>query len=174
MLRSSGTLDTEVALPRLIKTRRDLPNDAGPQNKRMRTRARLKEAALEVIAQRGVFATSVSEIAIAADVANGTFYLHFQDKNEIVAAVCHGVTKAMHDEMSRGLDAIEDGAARVVFATQQFIEIAASEPLWGQLLVRAFSEFGSIKADISRFMRADVELGVAQGRFPGPSSEFLF
>ena len=58
--------------------------------KRARTRARLTQAALKLMSERGINATSVSEIASAAELANGTFYLYFRDKAEIVAAVCRG------------------------------------------------------------------------------------
>ena len=152
--------------------KRALPREAGAAGKRSRTRVRLTEAALTVMSERGITAASVSEIAAAADVANGTFYLHFQNKSEIVAAVCHGVTLAMHTEMSSRSLLITDGAARVAFGTQQFIEIAADEPDWGRLLVRAFTEFDAIKADLSRYMRSDLALGVEQGRFTEPDDEF--
>ena len=43
---------------------------------------------------------------------------------------------------------------------------------WGRLLVRAFTEFDAIKADLSRYMRSDLALGVEQGRFTEPDDEF--
>ena len=142
-------------------------------SKRVRTRTRLTEAALTLMSQRGITATSVSEIAAAANLANGTFYLYFRDKAEIVAAVCQAVTLAMHNEMNSTRLSLGDGAARVAFGTYQFIEIAAAEPVWGHLLVSAFTEFGAIKDDISRYMRLDVALGIEQGRFSEPLDEFV-
>ena len=141
--------------------------------KRARTRARLTDAALNLMSERGINATSVSEIAATAELANGTFYLYFRDKAEIVAAVCRAVTLAMHNEMSSARLALADGAARVAFGTQQFIEIAAAEPVWGRLLVSAFTEFEAIKEDIARYMRLDVALGIEQGRFDEPFDEFV-
>lgn len=141
--------------------------------KRARTRARLTEAALRLMAARGINATSVSEIAAEAELANGTFYLYFKDKAEIVAAVCNAVTLAMHNDMSSMRLSLDDGASRVAFGTQQFIEIAAAEPNWGRLLVSAFTEFEAIKDDISRYLRLDVALGVEQGRFTEPVDEYV-
>jgi AcrR family transcriptional regulator len=141
--------------------------------KRARTRARLTEAALRLMAERGINGTSVSEIAAEAELANGTFYLYFKDKSEIVAAVCQAVTLAMHNDMSSTRLSLDDAAARVAFGTQQFIEIAASEPSWGKLLMSAFTEFEAIKDDISRYMRLDVALGIEQGRFTEPLNEFV-
>lgn len=141
--------------------------------KRGRTRARLTDAALRLMSERGINATSISEIAAAAELANGTFYLYFRDKADIVGAVCRAVTLAMHDDMSSTRLSLDDGAARVAFGTQQFIEIAAAEPAWGRLLVSAFTEFEAIKEDIARYMRLDVTLGIKQGRFSEPLDEFV-
>ncbi|MEY2928326.1 MAG: hypothetical protein RL367_2803 [Pseudomonadota bacterium] len=149
-------------------------SDASPREaKRARTRTRLTEAALRLMAQRGINGTSVSEIAAEAELANGTFYLYFRDKTEIVAAVCQAVTLAMHNEMNSIRLSLEDGSARVAFGTQQFIEIAAAEPSWGRLLMSAFTEFEAIKDDISRYMRLDVALGIEQGCFTETINEFL-
>ena len=141
--------------------------------KRGRTRARLTEAALTLMSERGINATSVSEIAAVAELANGTFYLYFKDKSQIVAAVCQAVTLAMHNEMNRTRLTLADGAARVAFGTLQFIEIAAAEPTWGRLLLSAFTEFEAIKDDIARYMRLDVALGIEQERFSEPLDEFV-
>ncbi len=125
------------------------------------------------MAASGINGTSVSEIAAEAELANGTFYLYFRDKSEIVAAVCQAVTLAMHNEMNSVRLSLDDGAARVAFGTQQFIEIAAAEPKWGRLLMSAFSEFAAIKDDVSRYMRLDVALGIEQGCFTEPLDEFV-
>lgn len=141
--------------------------------KRVRTRQRLTEAALRLMSERGINGTSVSEIATEAELANGTFYLYFKDKSEIVAAVCQAVTLAMHNDMDSRRLSLEQGSARVAFGTQQFIEIAASEPTWGRLLMSAFTEFEAIKDDISCYMRLDVALGVDQGCFTEKVDEFV-
>jgi AcrR family transcriptional regulator len=141
--------------------------------RRESTRARLAEAALRLMSERGINATSVSEIAAAAELANGTFYLYFKDKAAIVAAVCQAVTLAMHNEMNDIRILLNDSATRVAFGTYQFIEIAAAEPVWGGLLVSAFTEFEAIKDDISQHMRLDVALGKEQGRFAEPIDEFV-
>lgn len=141
--------------------------------KRARTRARLTDAALKLMSERGINAISVSEIAAKAELANGTFYLYFQDKAEIVSTVCRAVTLAMHNEMSSARLLLEDGPARVAFGTRQFIEIAAAEPSWGRLLLSAFTEFEAIKEDVAHYMRLDVAQGIAQGRFKEPLDEFV-
>ncbi len=58
------------------------PSSAPRETKRDRTRSRLTQAALRLMAERGISGTSVSEIAAEAELANGTFYLYFKDKAE--------------------------------------------------------------------------------------------
>ena len=153
--------------------KRTLPTRDEGRGKRSRTRTRLIDAALRLMSERGIVATSVSEISAAADVANGTFYLHFRNKSEIVSVICQSVTLAMHTEMDSKRAHVLDGAARVLFATQQFIEIAADEPVWGNLLLRAVAESNAIKDDLSRYMRADVDAGIKQGLFRQDCDELV-
>ena len=157
----------------LTSLKRSLSDHVDGIGKRSRTRRRLIDAALRLMSEQGIVATSVSEIAAAAEIANGTFYLHFRNKSEIVSVICRGVTLAMHSEMDTKRRASLNGAARMLFATQQFVEIAADEPVWGNLLLRAIGESNSIKPDLSRYMRADVEAGVRQGLFRSDCDEFV-
>jgi AcrR family transcriptional regulator len=55
--------------------------------RRARTRADLIAAARRVFAARGFHDASIAEITAAADVAVGTFYVHFRDKDAALAAL---------------------------------------------------------------------------------------
>lgn len=54
-----------------------------PPTKAERTRARILEAAEEVFGRRGFHDASIVEITQRADVAQGTFYVHFESKHQI-------------------------------------------------------------------------------------------
>lgn len=62
---------------------------------RARTRADLLAAARNVFAARGFHATTIADITATADVAVGTFYLHFRDKEDVLAVL-----------MQEGVDAL--------------------------------------------------------------------
>jgi AcrR family transcriptional regulator len=66
------------------------PPPASPISRRERrkaeTRQRLLDAASRLFAERGFEATRPQDIAREADVAIGTFYLHFSDRREAFAA----------------------------------------------------------------------------------------
>jgi TetR/AcrR family transcriptional regulator, regulator of autoinduction and epiphytic fitness len=55
--------------------------------KKEATRQEILTAAAELFRTKGYEATSVDDIALAADVAKGTFYYHFQAKEDLVMAL---------------------------------------------------------------------------------------
>ena len=65
-------------------------------------RAELVSAASGVFAQNGVANTAVSDIVKAAGVAQGTFYLYFESKDDVVLAV----VERMVDQMIAGMGAV--------------------------------------------------------------------
>ncbi|MBN1940326.1 MAG: TetR/AcrR family transcriptional regulator [Candidatus Aminicenantes bacterium] len=69
-------------------------------NKELR-KAGIVEAAAKVFAERGVAKTAVSDIAGAASVAQGTIYLYFKDKDDILLAVVQSIVDRMMDGIER-------------------------------------------------------------------------
>jgi AcrR family transcriptional regulator len=123
------------------------------------------DAAVGVLARHGIEAASVSEIAQAADVANGTFYNHFRDKDEIVGAVAFAIAGDIARRLDEAMQELEDGAERISFATRQFIELTTSTPEWGRAMVRAVWSLPELRRQVSEFARADIERGVREGAF---------
>jgi AcrR family transcriptional regulator len=66
-----------------------------PRTDRSARRAELTTVAAGVFAERGVSGTAVSDIVKAAGVAQGTFYLYFDSKDEVVLAVVERMTDQM-------------------------------------------------------------------------------
>jgi len=71
-----------------------------PRTDRTARRAELASAAAAVFAERGVANTAVSDIVKAAGVAQGTFYLYFETKEDVVIAV----VEQMADEMAAAIE----------------------------------------------------------------------
>jgi len=57
------------------------------ESKKMEKRQRIQEAAIKVLAEEGYHGTTVSLIAKAAGVADGTLYLYFQNKDELLIGI---------------------------------------------------------------------------------------
>ena len=61
----------------------------GRSARRAQTQERLMNSAVEVFAERGIFAASVEEISEHAGFTRGAFYSNFTDKDELVLAMLH-------------------------------------------------------------------------------------
>src|SRR5579859_3863643 len=60
---------------------------ARPDSGRGDKRERILDAAVRVFASKGFHATRVSEVAKAAGVADGTIYLYFKSKDELLVSL---------------------------------------------------------------------------------------
>ena len=72
---------------------------------------RILEAAVRIFARQGFRQSTVSQIAKEAGVADGTIYLYFKSKNEILvhffAFKAKQVFDRFHEEVARGADSLE-------------------------------------------------------------------
>ncbi|HEX2908953.1 MAG TPA: TetR/AcrR family transcriptional regulator [Phototrophicaceae bacterium] len=73
------------------------------ERRRQATRQKLIAAAREQIAARGYAATGVMDITEAADLSKGTFYLYFNDKDDLLHALIREGFEDLRAEMDRAL-----------------------------------------------------------------------
>jgi len=107
------------------------------------TEARLLDAALSVFCARGYDAATTAEMARAADVAAGTFYVHFRDKR---AAFERLAREAAHDLLARWRTAMPPGtrvAERVALALRLTAEFWRADLCRARLLLEGGPSFGS-------------------------------
>jgi AcrR family transcriptional regulator len=141
--------------------------------KSARSRARLIDAALAVFAREGLEAASVNEITREAEMANGTFYLHFRDKDELTSVVALSVAAEIVHEMDEAMADIDDAIERVSLGTRQFIHIASERLNWGWAFCQAFWVLPELRREAGQYLRRDLERGVAQGVFSIRVDDFL-
>jgi AcrR family transcriptional regulator len=147
--------------------------EARKSGKSARTRARLMDAATGIFARQGFQAASVNEIARAAEVANGTFYLHFKDKEDIAAAIITRIAGDVTRQIDDAMADITDAVQRVSCGTRRFISFAGANADWGLAFFNAMWFFQSLREQVIRYLRADLELGQAQGKFTVTVDDFL-
>jgi AcrR family transcriptional regulator len=142
--------------------------DAGESRrarKRERTRAELVAAARSLIAERGVAGLRVSDVTERIDVALGSFYSHFECKDEIVEAV---VADAVTDLADRILDVggqLDDPAEAMSVGVRQLVALCWSEPELARLLVRLEDAEARFEGLISPRAGRIMTRGAAAGRF---------
>src|SRR6185503_8899071 len=99
------------------------------KSKRERTRDGLVAAAEELFAARGPDAVSIDEITAAAEVAKGTFYTHFSDKDDIERAIAVLVRGELEAEVGRVNHGIEDAAVRMANGLSTYLSFAVWHPV---------------------------------------------
>jgi TetR/AcrR family fatty acid metabolism transcriptional regulator len=82
-------------------------------------RARILDAAVKVFAERGFFTATVAEIARAAKVADGTIYLYFKSKEDLLVRLFEDKMSRLLEEARGALAREEDAAARL----RRFIQL---------------------------------------------------
>ena len=76
-------------------------------------RQRILQAAVKVFARTGYHAAKVAEIARGADVADGTIYLYFRNKEDILVSLFDEVMDEHLQQARRELSAVEGAPARL-------------------------------------------------------------
>jgi predicted transcriptional regulator YheO len=67
----------------------DTGNASGGTNRNADKYQRILDAAVAVFAEKGFFNSRISDIADRADVADGTVYLYFKNKEEMPSCATH-------------------------------------------------------------------------------------
>ena len=136
-----------------------------------RTREALIRAGRELFAERPVDAVAIDDIVQAADVAKGSFYNHFTDREDLVKAVVTEIREALEarvDEVNAG---VEDPARRVARAVCVYQRYALDEPLRARVLVRMHSGFSTLASPVNRGGIDDITAGLSSGRFSIATTE---
>ncbi|MBV1933119.1 MAG: TetR/AcrR family transcriptional regulator [Parvibaculaceae bacterium] len=141
--------------------------------KRERTRSILLNSALDLVAQQGMETVKISEITKHAGLANGTFYNYFTDRDEIIWEVSFGIAKEISRQIDEEMSGVEDAVERVLTATMAFIEIAVDQPEWGAVVISASQHTAEMRQDVTKFLRADLQLGLDQGQFSVILDQYL-
>ena len=74
---------------------------------------RIIEAATKVFAKKGFYQSKISEIAEEAKVADGTIYIYFENKDDILISLFEEQMKAVIDNMEVQISGIDDPAKKL-------------------------------------------------------------
>src|SRR6059058_287638 len=85
-------------------------------------RERILRAAIDVFAQNGYFNAKVSEIAKAAGVADGTIYLYFDGKEDVLITIFREHTRNYLQSLERELANVRAAEDRIRIAIRHHLE----------------------------------------------------
>lgn len=104
--------------------------------KRERTRSALIEAAIGVLAEKGLESTSIDDLMRGAGMARGTFYNYFQTRDDVVRAVADFIHGELHRCVLSRVAPDWDDDIIVACVCYGFIRYALDHPSIGWTLVR--------------------------------------
>lgn len=137
--------------------------------KRARTRDAIIVAAIDLIRQRtDAQPPTIDEFIVAAGVARGTFYNHFDTKEDLLQAASAHVADAIDDLITPRIEGVEDPAQRICIATQEFIRLCRERPEWGWVLVQTAPRVAWSEG-MREGVLTDIRAGVKRGTFVVPS-----
>ena len=141
----------------------DTPREPRGTRRKRETRTRLLDAALKLMAKKGMEGVAINEITEAADVGFGSFYNYFDSKETIHAELVKHVFVGFSDQLDALADDLDDPAEVIAVAIRHTLLRARREPTWGQFLMR--EGLSARLFDRSERLMRDVQRGIASKRF---------
>jgi len=132
---------------------------------RASTRARLRASGRKLLAERGLHAVTSHEIAGAAGVAAGTFYLHFRDKEELFRELVFEAVAELEQRLETAVHPLRERPEAAARARAEVLLSFAEQH--GELVRLAFgrgSEAGSVGADALDQLVARLEREISAQR----------
>ena len=90
-------------------------------------RRRILQAAIKVFARKGYFAARVSELARRADVADGTIYLYFRGKEDILVSLFDEVMSEHVERARAEMAAVEGAPARLRVLAEHHLRVLGGD-----------------------------------------------
>lgn len=132
------------------------------ERRKAETRARLVAAARALFVERGYHATRPQDIAEAADVATGTFYIHFADKREAFLAFSEQAARELMERVEAAAGNSADIEQRIYHSLEALFTYSDENP---GTLRAAFADAAVITPDLPRTASLPEQLAdsIAQG-----------
>ncbi|HWW21837.1 MAG TPA: helix-turn-helix domain-containing protein [Steroidobacteraceae bacterium] len=133
--------------------------------RRVRTRAALLSAGRALLATRDIDGISVDEIVAAADVAKGSFYNHFSDKDVFAREIGGAVRRQVEQAVALANAGVGDPPLRVARGLCVYLRFAIEHRDSARVLWRLNSGSTMADAPINRELKRDLMQGMASRRF---------
>ena len=159
---------TDMAVSRSRKGTPRRPSSSGGragERARAATRARLRASGQKLLAARGLHSVTSHDIADAAGVATGTFYLHFRDKEELFRELVFEAVAELELRLETAVHPLRERPEAAARARAEVLLSFAEQH--GELVRLAFgrgAESGSVGADALDQLVARLEREIAAQR----------
>ncbi|SEP09743.1 TetR/AcrR family transcriptional regulator [Aquisalimonas asiatica] len=115
-----------------------LPRDSAPRTRRgAQTRSRLLRAAEEAFGSRGYHRAGISDITLAAGVAQGTFYSYFRNKEEVLRELVRNMGRDLRAHLAAEISDARDRLDAEARGLRAFLAYVAGHPWMYRVLQEA-------------------------------------
>lgn len=133
--------------------------------RREKMRARLIEAAVLVVAKKGLDGTVIDDVAVHAGVSRGTFYNHFPSVPDLMIAALQELSNEIGLAVHSATMGIQYPDQRLATAFAIFLATARAYPVFGQFM-SGMGHQGWCKGDVvAQLLPRHLADGVATGDF---------
>jgi TetR/AcrR family fatty acid metabolism transcriptional regulator len=91
-------------------------------------RQRILDAAVQVFARKGFFASRISDVAAEAGIADGTVYLYFESKDDILVKLFDEVVGEHIEAARQEIRGVDDAARRLRVIADHHLDLLGKNP----------------------------------------------
>jgi AcrR family transcriptional regulator len=135
------------------------------ERRKRRNREALVQAGYQVMAEKGIDAATMSEIAEIADVGAGTVYNYFGSKDELAICVMEQVMDRLAQRIEAVTNTFSDPAQVYAFGIRNVMKAATTDQRWRWLLRRSEVIAGAMYRVMGPYAIRDIRKAVAAGRY---------
>ena len=144
------------------------------RDRRARTRAELIRAARTLYAARTFDSVTVDDVVNAAELAKGTFYVHFDDLDDLQSVLGDELAQEFDELLQPRRLSLDDPIERIAAGCGAFINQALQDPIWGALIVRAASAIPDFARATRGRLSEDIRRAAASGLLHDVVPEIAF
>lgn len=128
--------------------------------KKEERRTRILDVAEKMVAERGISGMTIDDVAREADIATGTLYLYFKNKNSLCAAVSLRLQKHINSIVLERTSAYKKGAERARASAVAVLEFGMANPVrWKAVKELTFLDYGDTgDPNIAELMELDNQM----------------
>ncbi|GAB4246544.1 MULTISPECIES: TetR/AcrR family transcriptional regulator C-terminal domain-containing protein [Deferrisoma] len=125
------------------------------QERRAERERQILEAAIRAFSRHGYHQCTVAQVAREAGVADGTIYIYFKGKDDLLVCAFRHVLETILEELDRDLTDITDPLERIRFLVERHLEVMERDPeLAAFLQLQLRQPDASIRQAIAEPLRA--------------------
>jgi AcrR family transcriptional regulator len=140
--------------------------------RRARTRAELLAAAKRLLAEKGFHGTKITDIAAAADVGTGTFYLYFPTKDALFSDLVRETALLAREEIDRAKATVSDPREQGRAATEALFRFADRNRDVFKILFGHGAQFNELLREVHQLFIVEIEETQIRGAEAGAFKPF--